>query len=156
MCLVSHSCPIFCDLMDCVPPGSSIHGILQASKLEWVAIPFSRGSSWPRDRTQVSCIAGGFFTIWATREALISRFNLNAVDTYHWMTRVATFLDFWKWFCFILPCYIHHLIRFSYSISPFCEFDTSDLLRTESHINYVVLNIRTYRVNILWVEPPKT
>ena len=37
--------------------------------LEWVAIPFSRGSSWPRDWTQVSCIAGGFFTVWTTREA---------------------------------------------------------------------------------------
>ena len=44
-------------------------GILQARILEWVAMPSSRGSSWPRDRTQVSSIAGGFFTIWATREA---------------------------------------------------------------------------------------
>ena len=50
-------------------PGSSVPGIFQARTLEWVAIPFSRGSSWPRDRTQVSHIAGGFFTIWATREA---------------------------------------------------------------------------------------
>jgi len=47
--------------------GSSVHEILQAIILEWVAIPFSRGSSWPRDRTHVSCTAGGFFTIWATR-----------------------------------------------------------------------------------------
>ena len=47
-------------------PGSSAHGILQARILEWVVIPFSRESSWPRDWTQVSCIAGGFFTIWAT------------------------------------------------------------------------------------------
>ena len=54
--------------MDCSPPGSSVHGILQARILEWVAIPFSRGSSWPRDQTQVCCIAGGFFTVWATRE----------------------------------------------------------------------------------------
>ena len=46
-------------------PGSSIHGILQAGMLEWVAIPFSRGSSRPRDRTQVCCIAGRFFTFWA-------------------------------------------------------------------------------------------
>ena len=45
------------------------HGILQARILEWVAIPFSRGSSWPRDQTQVSYIAGRFFTFWATREA---------------------------------------------------------------------------------------
>ena len=52
------------------PPGSSVPGILQARILEWVAIPSSRASSWPRDRTQVSCIAGWFFTIWATRESL--------------------------------------------------------------------------------------
>ena len=51
------------------PPGFSVHGILQARILEWVAIPFSRGSYQPRDQTQVSCTAGRFFTIWATREA---------------------------------------------------------------------------------------
>ena len=48
------------------PPGSSVHGILQARPLEWAAIPFPRGSSWSRDWTQVSCIAGGFFAVWAT------------------------------------------------------------------------------------------
>ena len=58
-------------LMDCSLPGSSVHGILQARILEWVAISFSRGSSWPRDRSRVSCVAGGFFTDWATREALV-------------------------------------------------------------------------------------
>ena len=47
----------------------TVHGILQARILEWVAFPFSTGSSQPRGRTQVSCIAGGFFTRWATREA---------------------------------------------------------------------------------------
>ena len=52
--------------MDCSPPGSSVHGILQARILEWVAIPFSRRSSQPRDWTWVSCIAGGFFIIWVT------------------------------------------------------------------------------------------
>ena len=51
-------------------PGSSVHGILQARILEWVAIPFSRVSSRPRDQTPVSCIVGRFFTIWATKEAL--------------------------------------------------------------------------------------
>ena len=55
--------------MDCSPPGSSVHGIFQARILEWVASSFSRGSSWPRDWTQVSSIAGGPFTVWATREA---------------------------------------------------------------------------------------
>ena len=57
------SCVRLCDPMDCSPPGSSVHGSLQARILEWVTIPFSRGSSQPRDRTQVSCIAGRFFTI---------------------------------------------------------------------------------------------
>ena len=58
-----------CDPMDCSPPGSSVHGLLQARILEWVAIPFSRGSSWLKDRAWVSCIASRFFTVWATREA---------------------------------------------------------------------------------------
>ena len=54
----------------CSPPGSFVHGISQARMLEWVAISFSRGSSCPRDWTHISCIAGGFFTIWATKGAL--------------------------------------------------------------------------------------
>ena len=53
----------------CCPPGSSVHGIPQARILKWVAMPSSRGSSQPRDRTQVSCIAGKFFTFWTIREA---------------------------------------------------------------------------------------
>ena len=66
MCAKSlQSCPSLCDPKDCNPPGSSVHGILQARKLEWVAMPSSRESSPSRDRTFVSCIsciAGGFFT----------------------------------------------------------------------------------------------
>ena len=54
--LVTQSCWTLCDPMDCSPPGSSVCGILQARILEWVAIPFSKGSSWPRDWTRVSCI----------------------------------------------------------------------------------------------------
>ena len=67
--LLAQSGPTVCHPMDCSPPGSSVHRILQARILEWVAMPFSRESSWPRDRTQGSCLAGRFFTIWATREA---------------------------------------------------------------------------------------
>ena len=52
------------------PMEYTINGILQARILEWVAFPFSRGSSQPKDRTQVPCIAGRFFTVWATREAI--------------------------------------------------------------------------------------
>ena len=69
VCEVAQSCPTLWDSMDCSLPGSSVHGIFQARVLEWVAI-FSRESSWPRDRTPVSCIAGRHFTVWATREAL--------------------------------------------------------------------------------------
>ena len=65
---VAQSCPTLCDPVDCSPPGSSIHGILQARILEWVAISFSRGSSQPRDRTHVSRIAGRHVNLWATRE----------------------------------------------------------------------------------------
>ena len=64
-------CPTLCDPMDCSTSGFSVHGILQARILEWVAISFSRGSSRPRDRTQISCILGEesarFFTVWVTR-----------------------------------------------------------------------------------------
>ena len=63
-------CPTLCDLVNCSPPGSSVHGILQERILEWVSISFSRGSSWPGNWTQVSCITGRFFTVQATREVL--------------------------------------------------------------------------------------
>ena len=62
--------PTLCDPVDCSPSGSSVHGIVQARILEWIAIPFSRASSHRRDQTWVSCIAGRFFTIWATMETL--------------------------------------------------------------------------------------
>ena len=62
---VAQSCLTICDPMDCSPPGFSVHGSFQARVLEWAVISFSRGSSWFRDQTQVSCIAGRFFTIWS-------------------------------------------------------------------------------------------
>ena len=68
LCPVAQSCPTLCDPVDYCPPGSSVHGILQARVLDWVAISFSRGSSRPRGRTWVSCIESRLFTIWATRE----------------------------------------------------------------------------------------
>jgi len=65
------SCPTLCNPVNCSPPGSSVHGIFQPRMLEWVAMPFSTGSSQPRDRTQVSmsvALASRFFTTSATRE----------------------------------------------------------------------------------------
>ena len=75
VCRVTQSCPTLCDPTNCSPPRSSVHGISQPRTLEWVAIPFSRRSSQPRDRTHVSCIAGRFFTIWAIREELLLYFR---------------------------------------------------------------------------------
>ena len=63
VCLVAQLCPTLCNLMGCSPPGSSVHGILPAKILEWVAMPSSRRSSQSRDGTQVSHIASEFFTI---------------------------------------------------------------------------------------------
>ena len=62
------SCPTLCDPMDCSLPDFSVHGIFQARILEWVAVSFFRGSSWPRDWTWVSCIVGKRFTVWATKK----------------------------------------------------------------------------------------
>ena len=61
-CLVVPLCLILCNPVDCSLPSSSVHEISQARILEWVAISFSRGFSWLRDRTRISCITGGFFT----------------------------------------------------------------------------------------------
>ena len=66
--LIIESCPTLWDPMDCSLPSSSVHGVLQARILEWVATSFSRGFSQPKYWTQVSCIAGRFFTVWVTRE----------------------------------------------------------------------------------------
>ena len=75
--LVAQSCPTFCNTMGCSLLGSSVHGVFQARILEWVAMPFSKGSSWPRDQTEVSCVAGRFFTIWTTWEASIWNMLIN-------------------------------------------------------------------------------
>ena len=89
------SCTTLCNLLDCNPPGSSVHGISQARILEWVAISFSRRSSQPGNWTWVSCIVGRGFTVWATREVLwrrhaiiyqtgIDRDTATDTDELHW------------------------------------------------------------------------
>ena len=75
--LVTQSCLSLYHPMDCSPPESSVLGILQARILEWISILFSRGSSWPRDQTKVSCIAGRFFTVWAMHLSLPHRISYN-------------------------------------------------------------------------------
>jgi len=87
---VTQSCLTLCDPMD-----YTVHEILQAKILEWVAFPFSRGSSWPRNQTRVSCIVGGFFTSWATREAQGANCN-NAIvisNKFLLIDRQQTFIE---------------------------------------------------------------
>ena len=83
--LVAQLCLTLCGHIDCSWLGFSVHEILQARMLNWVAIPFSRGSSQPRDRTQVSGIAGRFLTIWATRDMWwnsLKEANMNSFSNY--------------------------------------------------------------------------
>ena len=97
---VAQSCPTLCNPMD-----YTVHGILQARTLEWVAFPFSRGSSKPRDRTQVSHIAGGFFTRRAKREAQINTLvdNLLKINS----IKNCTYFIHQR-----ISCFISHVISF--------------------------------------------
>ena len=95
---VAQSCG-FLQSMDCTLPGSSIHRILQARVLEWLAISFSRGSSWPRDRTQVPHVAGRYFTLWATREVcqIQWKFNYLTKDVLEWKSRMSLLSFSGRW-----------------------------------------------------------
>ena len=86
--LITQLCPTLCDPMDCSLPGSSVHGISQARILVWVAIPFSRGSYQPRDRTWVSVIGRWILYHWATKQ-----------DLWPWGKYISRFL-----FCFLDWC----------------------------------------------------
>ena len=99
-------CPTLCDPMDCCLPGSSVYGILQAKILAWVAIPFSRGSSQPRDQTcisYISCIGRRFFTTSATWKA-ISRWQFSS-DVYLNLSCADPQLSSWEFelYLFQLP-----------------------------------------------------
>ena len=77
---VTQSCPTLCYPMDCSLPGSSVHGIFQARVLEWVAISFSRGSSWPRDWTRVPCIQGEDYTMVLSWRSVFQRYGIWDMD----------------------------------------------------------------------------
>ena len=107
--LVTESGSPLCDPTDCSPPGSSVHGIPQARRVEWVAISFSRGSSQPRGQTQVSSITGRFFTtkppgrhrggmllffllvicllLWKSRVKIVLSFHTHAMEYYSSVVR---------------------------------------------------------------------
>ena len=87
--VLSHFSHIWlCNSMDCSPPGSSVNEIVQARILEWIAMPSSRQSSWLRDRTQVSPIAGVFLTCWVTWKAHFEWLKMLKVKTY-WRVKIT-------------------------------------------------------------------
>ena len=139
---VFQSCLILYDPVDCSLQGSSVRGIFQARVLECVAISFSRGSSWPRDRTRVSRIVGRPFTIWATREAqwklhlsgfLFSRtININSFAlqfpySFRGMVLIILITTVWKaWVLLLSLNSTQHLIYLSAtSSSIFLDFLTT-------------------------------
>ena len=90
-----HLCLTLCDHVGCRQPGSSVHGILQARVLEWVAISFSRGSSWPRDQAHISFIAGGFFTA----EPLGKLLHLSTLHQKPWVMGLSWWSSGWESAC---------------------------------------------------------
>ena len=90
------SYPALCHPMGCSPPGSSVHGILQARILEWIAIPFSRGSSQSRDWTRVFCIAGRFFTTEPLGKPL-SQLQVHIYFLFFGFLGKPFWLDLFKW-----------------------------------------------------------
>ena len=100
-----HSCLTLCDLMDCGLPGSSVHGILYARILEWVAVHFSRRSSELREQTCISCIAGGFFTTEPPGK------SLNILPSHNWSNKV-TKLVFLGWLIIFIPVFQNPIFYF--------------------------------------------
>ena len=117
---VTHLCLTLCD-----PMYYRVHGILRARILEWVAFPFSRGSSQPRDRTQVSCIAGGYFTSWATREAP------------KWSSVI------WKWLLSVTvrKMQVKTVMRYCSQPSDLQKFESLAVYSVQEVLSYIVVRI---------------
>ena len=137
--LVTQSCLTLCESMDCSLPGSSVHGILQARLLEWVAILFSRGSSWPKDWMRVSRIAGRFFSVWATKPKPGLPFSpfCNTVfvwgHLWEWNGIQLLFLVGWQLQIRAFVCRLGH--RFTLTISPFGgEHSVIETVRADSGV----------------------
>ena len=112
-------------LTPCNPVDHTVHGILQATILKWVAFPFSRGSSQPKDRTQVSCIVARFFTNWATREV-------------HWENNIQIYKD---------------LQDFIWSF--YSEFSPNSILAHLPYNSLISSFLRTYQDIIFVFSPPQ-
>ena len=134
LCLVTQLCPILCDTMNCSLPGSSVHGIPQAGILELVVIPLSRGSSWPRDQTWVSCIAGRFFTVWVTRDIQKSEESDQSAATLYCMAISATPVpSSFRNPSFLSPRSLHQLLSGEWAQR---ELFTRHLVILRNHVKY--------------------
>ena len=127
---VTQLCPTLCEPMNCSLPGSSVHGILQARILEWVAISFSSRSSQPRDGTWVSHIVGRCFNLWATREAHEYKkhmpYNIYDSSSLKCVFGLSAFLfDNWKVLYRkykTLPSLLCRLYAFTFPVPLFTQF----------------------------------
>ena len=157
---VSQSCLTLCESTDWSLSGSSVHGILQARILEWVAYPFSRGSSWLRNGTEVSCITGRFFTSWATRDApivltlwtfvskvtsllfnMLSRFGgLFRISLSYWVSFVSLYLSS------NLSSFLHHQIYWHRDVCniPHYSFNVCILFSMTFLLHMVLVIIFTF------------
>ena len=134
--VVPQLCPTLCDPMGCSPPGSSVHGFLQARILEWVAIPFSRRSSQSKDWTLVFHIASRFFTIWATREALI---QLRAALKKKKKVFLSCSILIWSDLIWSLWIIISPFSHFSDSLNILCNILQGKLSFKKNVLNQLIL-----------------
>ena len=136
MCSVAQSCPTFCDPMDCSLPGSSVHGIFQARILEWVAISYFRGSSWPRNWTHVSCVSC------IGRQTLYHYRHLGSQNS-NTLRHLYILLLFYKWHFLPLMKTTLHLTRQTLKNgigSPSCSFPGPP--PTRRHLGEIFFKLR--------------
>ena len=127
--------------MDCRPPGSSVHGISQARILEWVATSSSRGSSRPRNRTWLSCTAGRFFTVWATKESHISQYyRINHISLWYYDIKKESLLSS---FCRLLKAVVE--IKYLFLFYHFLSLE---------QFSFLCLISGSYRSVATWCPAP--
>ena len=143
---VAQLCLTLCSTMDCSPPGSSVYGISQARILEWVAISFSRESSWPRDQTQVSCIAGRLFTLWAINhpKTFPSSWSMEKLSSMKPVPGVIKSGDHW-----------HRGLRMKHASGEEQDFSPTKCLDQFSPFHSNLLIVFRNMMDIIWLKDKK-